>query len=125
MFAFLTVSCIVLLINKGKSGSSEVKSYKNWKAANYALMAVVAALDWVGEYVSALACPCDPFCISENICNTIKNLITGKIKWLFKIVQKVRLTPVVLIFFDKQILDANISSCEIHFLFFFSVGRSC
>ena len=61
--------------DRTRSNKPENKGWDAWASTVYSLQATTSALQFIVNRLDGLKCPCDPLCISENICNAVQGTI--------------------------------------------------
>lgn len=73
-----------------RSEDSKVKGHIAWQATNFALKVAASAIKWVKERIVNKNCPCDPFCVTTNVCGFAKNFLSTVFAIIVMVLEKVR-----------------------------------
>ena len=61
--------------DRTRSNSPPIKGWETWATTVYSLSVTRDALKFIVDRLAQLKCPCDPLCVSQNICNAVQGLI--------------------------------------------------
>ena len=73
----------------GNSEAPAVQGHDAWQGTIFALQVLSGAIEFIMERLSDLSCPCDPLCVSQNVCNAVKETIITIFSIIFQVTLQV------------------------------------
>ena len=61
--------------DRSRSTKPWIQGYWTWAGVVYSLRAARDVIKYIVDGLAMLKCPCDPICVSQNICNAVQGLI--------------------------------------------------